>query len=278
MNTKTDTSLPESGQNRYRLQVEYDGTEYCGWQVQPSDKTVQSEIEKVLGQLYGFPVRITGSGRTDTGVHALRQVAHFDASDRFDPVELNGALNHFLPDDIIVHGVKLVESGFHARFDAKWRWYRYRIFNRVRAVERQYGWFHKHEFDAAILHQCADRLPGEHDFKAFAASDPVMEHYRCLVTTARWVEVGDEWHFHIVANRFLRHMVRSLVGTMIDVGRGRFSVMEFEILLANHHKDQSLYTAPPQGLCLMQVGYDQFPKCELDLEQKITLPFEIDEI
>jgi len=268
--------VSEGQVKRYRVKLEYDGSEFVGWQIQPEGLTVQSVLEEALERLYLKPVRVTASGRTDSGVHAAGQIVHFDTADRFSSVELQRALNHFLPEDVRVLEARSVSDDFHARFDARWRWYRYRIFQHERAIERKYGWHPRFQFDPGILKRCAAELAGEHDFTPFVRKDPELDHYRCSVYSDHWLQSGDEWQFHIVANRFLRHMVRSLVGTMLDVARGRFSVDEFIELLHSQSEEQSLYTAPAAGLCLMCVGYGDFPLTDTDNKKTQSFPFKVD--
>lgn len=260
---------------RYRLLVEYDGGEFYGWQYQVDRRTVQGVLEAALESLYGHPVRIQGAGRTDAGVHALGQVAHFDAPARFSEDTIRNALNYYLPDDVRIQKAAAVSTEFHARFHARWRWYRYRIFLEDKAVERQYGWRLRFPFDEVKLQFTADRIVGAHDFVCFAASDHNVKDHHCRVFAAKWLQKGTEWHFHIIADRFLRHMVRRLTGTMLDVARGRFSQQDFERFLESGRKFSNLFTIPPQGLCLWRVGYGDFPYLEQNSEDVPNFPFPI---
>ncbi len=236
-----------SWKRRYRLLLEYDGTSFFGWQVQVNRRTVQGVLEKAIYRLFGCQTRVYAAGRTDAGVHALGQVVHFDAPAEFTPDTLTRALNFYLPDDVRVRRTEPVSGDFHARFSARWRWYRYRIFNRPRAVNRMYGWFPRRKLSEGKLHEAADRLIGEFDFTAFCKADTDVQNHRCRILTARWRAHQDEWHFHIVADRFLRHMVRRLVGMMVDVERGRFTLDDFAGFLAAGRRVDDIYTAPPQG-------------------------------
>lgn len=265
----------ELARRRYRLTLEYDGTGFFGWQLQPDKRTVQGVLEEALGRLFGDSVRITGAGRTDTGVSALGQVAHFDAPVRFEPEVIKKALNYFLSPDVRVSQVRPVSSDFHARYSARWRWYRYRVFTFERAIERQHGWWPRFKFDTKCLQKAAFALVGEHDFTPFSSVDSETENRLCHVFIARWELVDDEWRFHIIADRFLRHMVRSLVGTMLDTARGRFSLHQFGEILQSRHKSHDVFTAPPGGLCLMRVGYGPFPALEEDSKIIQSFPFDI---
>jgi tRNA pseudouridine38-40 synthase len=272
--------LPHSAaaSHRYRATVEYDGAEYCGFQWQPDAPTIQGAIEIVLKKLFDHEIRVSAAGRTDSGVHALGQVIHFDAPDKFSPAQLELALNGNLPYDIRVREVRMAPPDFHARYSAQWRWYRYRLFTRVRAVERQYGWKPKRMQITHLLPELADRLLGEHDFSAFcsADADPSPEDNPhgncCLIYAAGWVEAKDEWRFHIVANRFLRHMVRYVVGAMVDTCRGRFAPDQFRDFLQQAKKSDDILSAPAQGLCLMRVGYAPYPDMEVASGQNQAYP------
>ena len=264
---------------RYRATVEYDGAEYCGFQWQPDAPTIQGAIEIVLKKLLDQDIRVSAAGRTDSAVHALGQVIHFDAREKFSPEQLERALNGNLPLDIRIRSLRTTPPEFHARFSAQWRWYRYRLFTRVRAVERQYGWKPKRLQNTHLLPELAGQLIGEHDFSAFCsadadfASDEHRHGNRCLIHVAEWVEARDEWHFHIVANRFLRHMVRYLVGAMVDTCRGRFTMDQFSEFLCQKSKSDKMLSAPAPGLCLMRVGYAAYPDLESEGEKNQAYPY-----
>jgi tRNA pseudouridine38-40 synthase len=261
---------------RYRLTVEYEGTDFFGWQWQPQRRTVQAVLEAALAVVYRQEIRIYGSGRTDAGVHALGQIAHFDAPVRFETRKLQLALNANLPPDIRVHDLLETSPDFHARYSAHWRWYQYRLFTRPRAVELQFGWYLKYRLNADILQQSAELLLGAHDFTAFSRIDPEATEDRhggnCLVYAVGWELLPHEFRFHIVANRFLRHMVRTLVGSMVDVSRGHLNQEWFIDLLNETPKSDLVFNAPAKGLCLMQVGYGIYPYCELELNDTLILP------
>jgi tRNA pseudouridine38-40 synthase len=248
---------------RYRFNVEYDGTEFAGWQWQPGVRTVQEILETALERIFGHLIRVNGAGRTDAGVHALGQTAHFDAPPKLDPSKLQLALNGQLPQDVRIFNIQKAAADFHSRHLAKWRWYRYRVFKRPRAVERQLGWFPKYRLRSEVLQQAAHYLIGAHDFTSFSCcrvgEGDIRHGASCIVYAAGWELSPEEWRFHIVANRFVRHMVRGLVGAMVDVGRDRFDLGEFTGLLDNPRKPNLIYNAPARGLCLMQVGYEDYP-------------------
>jgi tRNA pseudouridine38-40 synthase len=262
---------------RYRLTVEYDGSDFCGWQFQPELRTVQGVLETALKTIFQQDLRVYGSGRTDTGVHALGQIAHFEAPARFETRKLQLALNANLPPEVRVYDLLETAPDFHARYSARWRWYQYRIFTRPRALERQFGWYLKYSLNADILQESARLLIGDYDFTAFSSIDPQAAEDKhggnCLVYAAGWELLPDEFRFHIVANRFLRHMVRGLVGTMVDAARGRFDLAEISTLLQGQ-KLLPLFNVPGRGLCLMQVGYGEYPFRETDSKDKLALPID----
>ena len=242
-----------------KLTIEYDGTDYCGWQVQPNGRSVQQTIEAALEQILGAKVRLNGSGRTDAGVHALGQAANFIYDGEVDLWRLQRGLNGVTPRDIAVRRVERAPDHFDARRDARLRHYRYRIWNDPwpTAVERRYSW-HVHEpLDLAAMQRAVGCLEGDHDFASFQAAGCEAAHsvrrvYQNSLRRDRELVV-----FDIEANAFLRHMVRNILGTLVQIGRGERSADSFAELLAA--KDRSLAgpTAPPEGLFLMEVRYEE---------------------
>jgi tRNA pseudouridine38-40 synthase len=245
---------------RFELRLQYDGTGFHGWQVQPGLRTVQGELEVVLTRITGGHRAVTGSGRTDAGVHATGQVASVDVPDRWDAESLRSALNALSPRDVWVEAARQVPADFHARYDAVARTYRYRVGLAAEAFSpfhRPYCWPLRDELDATALRAAARLLPGERSFRAFATAGQPERGDRCRVQVARWTDwEGIGLEFTITADRYLRHMVRYLVGTMVDVGRGRRALEDLGILLGDSGGD--LITsppAPPEGLYLDRVEY-----------------------
>ncbi len=238
-----------------KLVLEYDGTYFSGWQVQKDMRTVQGVVQEVLGRVLGEPVRVVGAGRTDAGVHALGQVAHFKTRNPMPTGRILRALEGLLPEDVAVREVNEAPPDFHARFSAKARWYRYRIFRRRRALGRQYGWFVPYKLDLARMEKAAGGLLGRHDFRAFCIATSVPERPFCTVSEATWTEGEDELFFDIVADRFLHSMVRLLVGTMVEVGRGKLPPEAVEEALTSGERKLVGPSAPAYGLCLMEVRY-----------------------
>ena len=240
-----------------RLLLEYQGTDFVGWQIQAQGRTVQGELARALEILLREPVCPIGAGRTDAGTHALGQVAHFHTHSPLPPERLYRGLNGLLPSDVAVRQVDQVPADFHARYSAQSKRYRYRIRTAKSALDRQLVWSLYQPLDLAPMLQAARALPGAHQFAAFCNQDPLPDNFVCQVLECGWTHRGEELVFEIEADRFLRHMVRILVGTMIEVGRGRRRPEEMAQLLACTDRTQAGPTAPAQGLCLVRVNYGE---------------------
>lgn len=241
-----------------KLLIEYEGTDFHGWQKQPDQRTVQGVIEEVLEKLLGHRVRLIGASRTDSGVHALGQVANFKTTSKFPVLELKRALNALLPEDVAVLEVKEVPLDFHARFWAKSKVYEYKIFQRETRspfVRRHY-WHLPEELDLERMEKCCRLILGAHDFSSFRLSgsdskNPVREMLKAEVQR----RTSQELVFVFEATGFLRGMVRSLVGTLVDVGRGKLTPEQFKEILYARDRSKASPTAPPQGLYLVEVKY-----------------------
>ena len=235
-----------------RLDLEYDGTAFAGWARQPGLRTVESELMGALATLLGGAVALTVAGRTDRGVHARGQVVSYEGP----PAEV-AALNAVLPHDLVVRSSRTAPDGFDARNDAVARGYCYRVLARREpsAFTRTTELWWPRVLDRELLHACAALLPGTHDFTAFTPAGGGYVHLRRTVLDARWEEDGDRAAFWIEAESFLRHMNRTLVGTMLDVAGGRRSLDSFAALLKGAARAQAGPTADPRGLCLESVRY-----------------------
>ena len=244
--------------NRYRAIVEYDGTDYLGFQRQASGRTVQGELEAALGRIGWRGRSVLAAGRTDAGVHASGQVIAFDFEWRHGDEDLLRALNSSLPADIALQSLAACEPKFHPRFDALGRRYRYRLYNRpLRSpLAARYAWQVWPPLDLAALQAASRLLLGRHDFAAFGTDPERGESTTRTVSLAEWqAEPGGWLNFDIQAEAFLYHMVRSLVGALRRAGTGELSLEDFGAILASRDRARCPPLAPPQGLCLVEVVY-----------------------
>ena len=240
-----------------RFLVEYDGSAFAGWQVQAAGRTVQGEIERALAVALRQAVGVVGAGRTDAGVHARGQVAHVVVNDAVDGKRLLASLRGLLAPDIAVRAVEHAPDGFHARFDAVARRYHYHVGTRPSALERHARVALRRAPDWGAMNEAAAHLVGRYDFSAFCRTRSETKNRTCTVTAARWVPDGrpGDWRFEIAADRFLHGMVRAIVGTLLDVGRGRRTVASVADVLAAADRRAAGAAAPPHGLVLHAVSY-----------------------
>ena len=246
----------------WRLELEYEGTRYAGWQAQPHARTVQGELSKAAEQALGARVEVGGSGRTDAGVHALRQVAHLKSkpSGRApDPAQLKAALNKLLPYDINVLRVSNARTNFHARHDARARFYVYQIATRRTAFGKPFVWWVRDRLDAGAMGAACGLLAGRHDFSSFCESPSEQRSTLVEIERAELRAEGGLLLFRIGASHFLWKMVRRVVGALVEVGRGNLSAEEFGALLKRYSNAPAAWTAPPSGLFLERVLYEGDP-------------------
>jgi tRNA pseudouridine38-40 synthase len=241
------------------LHIEYDGTTYAGYQLQPDQRTIQGELELALHKLYKQDIRVHGSGRTDAGVHAKHQIVHFDPPILLKNLNLKAALNTLLPKDIRVIQTAKADEVFHSRFSAKERQYRFIVSTQCTALDRYRVWQIYQDLDFRSMQESAAIFIGEHDFTSFCSAQAEVDHKRCIITRSEWIKENDQYVYYIYGNRFLHSMVRSLVGTMVEVGKGKISINELFALLEKQERNGEALTAPPQGLTLMNVIYEQEP-------------------
>lgn len=238
--------------------LEYDGAEFSGWQIQPDRPTIQEAIEKALRTILGGMVRVEAAGRTDAGVHARGQVAAFTTEASPDLASLQRSLNALVRPFIAVRELSAACPDFDPRRDAVAREYHYRIRNHPwpSPFSRRTAWHLRDPLDVAAMEQAARLLVGEHDFRSFQAADCDAENPVRRIYRSELVREADDLVYVVSATAFLRHMVRNIVGTLVEVGRGERSVAEFQDLLAARDRKRAGPTAPPHGLCLIRVDYE----------------------
>ena len=241
---------------RYFIWLSYDGTNYHGWQVQPNGISVQGELQRVLSTLLRQDISITGAGRTDAGVHARVMAAHFEIEADIDCKQLAYKMNRMLPQDIVVDRIEEVSLDMHARFSATERTYHYYIHTRKSPFERHYSCEIHYPLDFEKMNEAGRILTTYEDFGAFCKAHSDVKTTLCNVTRAEWIQTGDTtWYFVITANRFLRNMVRAVVGTLVDVGRGRLSLDEFRSVIEGKRRSDAGESMPGNALFLEDVKY-----------------------
>lgn len=238
-----------------KLTLEYDGTDFHGWQYQPGLRTIQDEIERSLKQIFNEKIHVTGSGRTDAGVHAMGQVANFKIDSAMTLEKIRAALNGTLPRDVRVMAVEEATEKFNSRYDAVRRHYRYTIIQNESALKRFHAWCYKTKLNLEKMQQASDYLKGRHDFQAFCQAGADVNHHWCTVEEIKWQLQQDVLTLDILANRFLHNMVRIIVGTMVNVGRDFTPADQIKEILNSKDRMQAGPTVPAKGLCLVKVFY-----------------------
>lgn len=241
---------------RYFLHLAYNGADYHGWQSQPNAITVQETVEKALSRVLRRQVAIVGAGRTDTGVNARSMYAHFDVDNEIaDPQRLISALNSLVGRDIAIYGIRRVADDAHARFDAVARTYKYFVTTRKSPFDYRFAWNPPYRLDVDAMNAAAARLADYIDFTSFSKLHTDVATNNCRIYEARWAAEGDRLTFTIKADRFLRNMVRAIVGTLVDVGRGKTSVDEFCRIIERKDRCAAGASVPGNALFLWQVDY-----------------------
>lgn len=241
---------------RYFITLSYDGTRFHGWQIQPNGISVQEELQRGLSLLLRTDTAVTGAGRTDAGVHARKMVAHFDTDAQLDCRQLAYKLNRLLPRDVAVHDIRPVGNDMHARFSATSRTYHYYIHTAKSPFEQYYSCELHYPLDFALMNQAAALLLEYDDFGAFCKSHTDVKTTLCRVTQAAWHQTSPTtWYFEISANRFLRNMVRAVVGTLVEVGRSRLSIDDFRRVIEGKRRTEAGESMPAKALFLVNVEY-----------------------
>lgn len=246
--------LHQESMTRYFLEVAYKGSGFAGFQIQQNAKTIQGEIDKALTTLMRTPVVTTGSSRTDAGVHAYQNFLHLDIDIPL-PENLLYKLNAILPRNIAVRALYPVPAGMHARFDALSRTYEYRIYTYKDPFLQDFGYYFPYVLNEATLHATALLILEYQDFTSFSKRNTQVKTFNCQIMESYWNKVGEQYHFHIKANRFLRGMVRGLVGTMLKTARNNMTIDDFKRLIDARNNRLTDFSAPPQGLFLKEVYY-----------------------
>lgn len=241
---------------RYLIECSYKGSAFHGWQIQPNAITVQEEIEKALSIILKQKIEITGSSRTDTGVHAFQQFAHFDIEAVIPNVDkFAHSMNGILPREIAIKQISLVADSFHSRFDATHRSYLYRIIQEKNPFWYEMAYFFKPKLDIEQMNKAGEILLQHTDFQCFSKVNTDVMTFNCKIEYAYWERHEQFLLFHIKADRFLRGMVRAIVGTMIEVGVGRMQLSDFEQIILSKSRNKAGRAVPPEGLTLVEVGY-----------------------
>jgi len=243
---------------RFLITIEYDGATFHGWQVQPDVRTVQSVVEDAVAKATTVRTRVTGAGRTDAGVHALGQVAHFDSASALPPETMLKAVNHWLPKPVVVRNCRIVPESFHACFSPSTKTYRYRILRGDLRSPLRAGrvWNISRTLDVPAMSECAQMLVGKHDFTSFCSEHAEVKTRVRRLISSDVVAKDDELHYVVAGRGFLYNMVRIIAGTLVDVGRGEMTPHEFAAALLARRRTATGITAPACGLTLMHIAYD----------------------
>ncbi|PLK42887.1 tRNA pseudouridine(38-40) synthase TruA [Emticicia sp. TH156] len=241
---------------RYLIECSYQGTSFHGWQVQENAATVQGHIEQALSTVLRVPTQIVGSSRTDAGVHACQQFAHFDSETPLNQIDkLVYAVNGILPKDIAVNKIAEVNDNFHSRFDATYRRYLYRIALQKTPFWQDFSYFYRAPLDIKAMNAAGELMKNHIDFQCFSKVHTDVATFNCKIEFARWEQQDQFLLFHIKADRFLRGMVRAIVGTMLEVGIGKMSLNAFEQVILSKNRQKAGRAVPAEGLTLVEVGY-----------------------
>lgn len=240
---------------RYFIEFAYNGKNYCGWQSQPHSPSVQETINKALSTLLRTQIDVLGAGRTDTGVHARQMYAHFDHDVIADAETLVQRMNSFLPKDIVIYRIIPLHDDAHARFDATSRTYEYHISTYKDVFDNEGSWYNFHPLDVNRMNEAAQVLFDYIDFKCFSKTHTDVKTFNCKIKEAYWQLKGTHLVFTVTADRFLRNMVRAIVGTLVNVGLGKMSIDDFRTVIESRDRNKAGFSVPAHGLYLIKVEY-----------------------
>lgn len=240
---------------RYFIELSYNGTNYHGWQYQPNASSVQQTLNKALSTILKTGIDIVGAGRTDTGVHAQQMFAHFDFEGNLDVAKTIHRLNSFLPKDIAIFNLHLVHDDAHARFDATRRTYEYHIHWQKDVFENETSWYNPNDLDVEKMNAACKILFGHTDFECFSKVNTDVNTFNCKIFEANWQQKNDKLVFTVSADRFLRNMVRAIVGTMVNIGTGKIAVEDLNSIIQSKDRGQAGFSVPAHGLFLTKVEY-----------------------
>ncbi len=241
---------------RYFIQISYNGTNYHGWQQQPNASSVQETLNKALSTVLNRTIDCMGAGRTDTGVHATQMYAHFDCDELQNTTSIIHKLNSFLPQDIVVHDLIQVHDDAHARFDATKRTYEYHIHSFKNAFLQNKSWYFHQKLTIDLMNEACKILFNHTDFQCFSKVHTDVNTFDCKIYEAFWKEENANLIFTISADRFLRNMVRAIVGTMINVGLEKITLEEFQTIIESKDRNKAGFSVPAQGLYLTEIEYN----------------------
>ena len=241
---------------RYFIKFSYNGTHYHGWQIQPNTLSVQETLSKALSIVLNFDINLMGAGRTDTGVHAKEMFAHFDIEKLIDTQSSIHKLNSYLPKDIAIHDIILVHDDAHARFDATKRTYEYHINTFKDVFLENLSWYYQKELDIHKMNHASKILLQHTDFKCFSKVNTDVNTFNCKIFEAHWKKENNKLIFTISADRFLRNMVRAIVGTLINVGLHKITIKDFNTIIENKNRNDAGFSVPAHGLYLTKIEYD----------------------
>lgn len=240
---------------RFFIEFSYDGTNYHGLQKQPNSNTIQEVIETNLSKFLRSEINLTLAGRTDSGVHAKQMFSHFDVNNEFDVENFCSRLNSMLPNDICIESLKKVKDDAHCRFDADSRTYEYTIISKKDPFNYKYSYYLKENLDIKKMNNMCKLLIANDDFKCFSKSNTDVKTYICDIKEAEWIMKENTYIFKITADRFLRNMVRSIVGTMIEAGKNKISEKDFQKIIDSRDRSAAGYSVPSSGLTLLNINY-----------------------